>query len=109
MAVSAGTVTLSSGTGAKSVNIGMIPTWFNIEFSGSGIKYSKGYIYNTAQWVRPDIDSSIIPSKVIQVKDTTGTIVLEGTFTSYSGGTQINFNITTQTGTVPQAFLSFGN
>jgi len=108
MANDVGTASFISGTGAKSTNIGMLATWMEIEFGGPSIKHSKGFIYNGSQYCFSDDASVAVSGKAIQVKNTAGTVVLEGTWTSFSG-TSANFNITTQTGTVPQMLLKFGN
>lgn len=108
MSSNTGTATFTTGTGTKSIVVGILPTWCEVEFGGSNILHSHGFIYGTSQFVYPDPNSSITNGKVIQVKDTTGTVILEGTWTGFSG-TQINFNITTAPTTMPQMLLTFGN
>jgi len=108
VAIDAGTATFSSGTGSKTISLGFTPAWIEIEFGGSTIKHSHGFVYSGFQYVYPDNDSVITNSKCIQVKNTTGTVILEGTWTSFPTN-QVVFNITTQTGSVPQMLLKYGN
>ena len=107
MASNTGTASFPAGTGVKSINVGMLPNWMQIDFGGSGIKHSRGFIYGGNQYSYSDDTSSTV-TKAIQVKDTSGTIILEGTWTSFST-TYANFNITTAPATSPQMLLTFGN
>lgn len=108
MAQNTGTATFPGGTGAKSLNIGMTATWMEIHFTGSTIKPSDGFVYGGNQYALSDPNSTATSGTAIQVRNTSGTVILEGTWTNFSG-TQANFNITTQTGSVPQMLLVFGN
>lgn len=108
MASITGTATFSSGTGAKSVNIGMLATWVEFEFGGSTIRHSIGKVYGGNQVCYPDDTSSAISGNAIEVKDNSGTVILRGTFTSFTG-THVNCNLTVQTGTVPQMLITAGN
>jgi len=108
MAVNQGTATFTGGTGTKSVAIGMTPIWMEVEFGGTNIRHSWGSVYGGNQYVYSDDVSSITSGKIIQVKDTSGTVILEGTFTSFTSGNAI-FNVTTAPVTMPQMLLRFGN
>jgi len=109
MANNCGTTSFGAGvTGVKSTNIGMTATWIRLDFRNSGTKPSIGYVYGSNQYSLPD-DTTITSTKAIQVKDTSGTVILEGTWTSFSG-TNVNFNVTTNTsGSNLSCLLSFGN
>ena len=108
MANNCGTATFPPGTGSKTVTIGMVPTWMEIHFKGSGIKESDGYIYGGNQYCFSDPSSTSTLSKAIQVRDSSGTIILEGTWTGFSSN-QANFNLTTVPASPPQMLLVFGN
>lgn len=108
MAVNGGPATFTGGTGVKSIAIGMTPTWMEIEFGSSSIRHSTGYIYGGNQYSYPDYNSSLTSGKAIQVKDNSGTVILEGTWTGFSSN-NANFNITTAPATMPQMLLKFGN
>ena len=107
MARNIGTANFPSGTGAKALNIGMTATWMQLVFSGSGIKNSTGWIENSDQYCIPAEGDSAV-NKAIRVKNTSGTVVYEGTWTSFSGN-NVNFNITTNTLGTPAVLLIFGN
>lgn len=106
MARDVGTATLASGTGTKTINIGRLATDMHIIFKAPGIMPSEGYIAGGYQYSFSDA-AALSDTKAIKVRNTSGTVVLEGTWTSFTG-THVNFNITTQTGTVPQMLLDFG-
>jgi hypothetical protein len=108
MAVDTGTASFTSGTGTKTINIGMAATWMEVYFFGSGIKPSHGFIAGGTQYVSSDPNSSLTTGKAIQVRNTSGTIILEGTWTSFASN-NVNFNITTAPATMPQMLLNFGN
>lgn len=107
MARDVGTVTLTSGTGSKTVNIGRNATDMRIVIKGSGINPSEGYIAGGFQYAFYDQNQTADVTKAIRVRNTSGTTIFEGTWTSFSGN-NVNFNITTQSGTVPQMLLDFG-
>lgn len=107
MARDVGTASLTPGTGAKSVNIGRTATDMRIVFRAPGFSPSDGYIAGGFQYAFYDSASTADSTKAIRVRNTSGTTVLEGTWTSFSGNF-VNFNITTQTGTIPQMLLDFG-
>lgn len=108
MAVGQGLATFTGGTGTKTTSLGLTPTWIEIQFGGSGILHSFGYASGGSQHCYPDANSSAVSGKAIQVKDTSGTVILEGTWVSFSGG-NVTFNITTAPSTMPQMLLRFGN
>lgn len=106
MARDVGTATLTSGTGAKSINIGRLATDMHIVFRGAGLNPSEGFIAGGYQYAIYD-PNLVADTKAIRVRNSSGTTVLEGTWTGFSG-TNVTFNITTQSGTVPQMLLDFG-
>ena len=109
MANGIGTATFTSGTGSKSINSGISGnTWFIVEFRGAGIQPSVGYYFGGSQFCYPGLNDSVVTGKAIQVKDTSGTIILEGTTTGISGN-NLNFNITTAPGTMPGMLIRFGS
>ena len=108
MANNCGVIGFATGTGVKEFNIGMTPTWATVEFRGSGIKPSKGYMYGGDQYCFPDDTTSPAVNKAILVKDTSGTTLVEGTWTSFPSG-KIRFTLTTNSLTNPQALITFGN
>jgi len=98
-----------TGTGAKSINIGMLATYMQIKVKGVGLKSFEGWIRNGLQYCYPADGEAMSTSRAIKVKDTSGAVVLEATFTSFSG-TNVNFNVITNTlGTPPDMLLIFGN
>lgn len=107
MARDVGTASFSLGTGSKSINLGRTATDMRIVFKGSGINPSEGYIAGGYQYAFYDNNATADSTKAIRVRNTSGTTILEGTWTSFSGN-YANFNITTQTGAVPQMLLDFG-
>jgi len=106
MASNCGPITFGSTTGSQSFGIGMTPTWFTIKFRGPTIKPSEGYYYGSNQYCYAD-DSVIPVAKLVRVKDTSGTVVLEATV-SFSS-TNAVFNVTTNTLGTPSALIAFGN
>jgi len=109
MARDTGAATFTSGNGNKTINIGMSGvTWMQIDFGGTTIRHSTGYIGGGSQYSYPDNVSSLVNDKAIVVKNNAGTVILEGTWTSFTG-TSVNFNITTAPATMPQMLLNFGN
>jgi len=107
MARDIGNINFPTGTGMKSLNIGMLATYMHIVIKAPGIKDFEGWIRNGLQYCYPAPNELMNTSKAIKVKDTSGTVVLEGTFTSFSG-TNVNFNLTTNTAQ-PDMLLIFGN
>ena len=109
MASNCGTVALTSSTGAKSFNIGMTANWCQVRIRGSGLQASEGFVYGGDQYCYSDPTTGLPVNKAIQVKNTAGTVVIEGTWTSFSGS-NVNFNITTNTtGATQSVLLVFGN
>ena len=108
MARDIGNASLGLGTGSKSINIGMLATYMQIVVKGPGLKSFQGWIRNGLQYCYPADGESLNTTRAIKVKDTSGTVVLEATFTSFSG-TNVNFNVLTNTGTAPDMLLIFGN
>ena len=108
MASNIGTATFTSGTGAKSFNIGVSgTTWMELEFGNSAYKHSRGFIYGGNQYSFSD-ESSPAVTKALQIKDNSGTVVFEGTWTNFTG-TNVNFNVTTNTLGTPTVLLKFGS
>ena len=86
MAYYCGTASFSSGTGSKSINLGVSgSTWIEIYFQGANVKQSHGFCDGAFQYVYSDPAGAITNYKCIQVRDTSGTVILEGTWTSFSG------------------------
>lgn len=106
MARDTGTASFTSGTGPKSINIGRTATDMMIVFKGPNILPSESYIAGGSQYAFPDNNTVADSTKAIKVRNLSGTTILEGTWTSFSGN-YANFNITTQTGSVPQMLLNF--
>ena len=99
----------TAGTGAKSINIGMTASYMQIVIKGSGLKSFQGWIRNGLQYCFPADGEAMDTTKAIKVKNTSGTVVLEATFTSFSGN-NVNFNVTTNSLTpAPDMLLIFGN
>jgi len=96
MASNCGPIGFTAGvTGTKTTTIGMTANWMRLEFRGSGLQPSTGVTYGADQYALPDSTTSPV-NKMIQVKNTAGTVVLEGTWTSFTGNTVV-WNITTNT------------
>lgn len=100
-----GTVTLNSGTGSKTVNLGTTTTPYEIDVTigaiGSGsdsyFHFSDGVYANGYNYCFTSNSSSITqaqPSKVFSVKDNTGAVVFEGQVSSVGSGS-VTFNVTT--------------
>lgn len=107
MARDVGTATLTTGTGTKVVTIGRQATDMRIVFKSPNILPAEGYIAGGFQYAFSDNANTADTAKCIKVKNNAGTTILEGTWTSF-GTTTVTFNITTQSGTVPQMLLDFG-
>lgn len=109
MASNCGPIGFAPGsTGTKTTNIGMTANWMRLEFRGSGLQPSTGIAYGGDQYSLPDSTTSPV-NKHIQVKNTAGTVVLEGTWTSFTGNNVV-WNITTNTlSTAISGLASFGN
>lgn len=107
MASNTGPITFGTGTGTQTFGIGMTPTWFTIKFRGSSIKPSEGQFYGFNQYCYSDESSGPV-AKLIQVKNNSGTVVFEGTLSSFSSN-NVNFNITINTLGTPTALIAFGN
>ena len=96
MASNCGPIGFTAGvTGSKTTNIGMTANWLRLEFRGTGLQPSTGVVYGGDQYALSDSTSSPV-NKHIQVKNTSGTVVLEGTWTSFTGNNVV-WNITTNT------------
>lgn len=109
MASNCGTFALSTGTGSKSFNIGMTANWMQIEIRGSGLRPMKGYVYGGDQYCYSNDTTATPTNKAFRVENTSGAVVLEGTWTSFSGN-NVNFNFTTNTlGSSQPTFIAFGN
>lgn len=104
MARDVGTATFTTSTGSKSVNVGVLPKSMHIVFKGSNILPAEYFIAGGFQYGYKDNASSA--QTELEVKNTSGTTILKGTWTSFTG-THANFNITVQTGSVPQMLLDF--
>lgn len=108
MSVNCGATTFPGGTGTKILSLGLTPTWMEIEVGGAGYKHMNGFIYGGSQYCYSDENAAIISGKAIQLKDNTGAVVLEATWTSFASG-NATFNVTTAPATMPQMFIKFGN
>jgi len=109
MAQDTGTFGLSTGTGSKVFTIGMNATWMQIFIQGSGLQPMKGFIAGGFQYCYSDSTTASPTTKAIQVRNTAGTVVLEGTWTSFASN-QVTFNITTNTlGASQSTLIFFGN
>ena len=107
MARDIGNASFTAGTGSKSINIGMTATYMHIVIKGSGIKTFEGWIRNGYQYCFPADGEGVETTKALKVKNTSGTVILEGTWTSFSGN-NVNFNLTTNSAP-PDMLLIFGN
>jgi len=116
MSILVGTATFTAGTGTKTLAIGFTPTWVRVTVGGSlgGTAYyrkSVGFGTSVNQYAISDTASSVSDpqsGKIIQLKDNTGTIIFEGSLTSFPTN-QIQFNITTAPSTMPQVIIECGN
>lgn len=101
MALDGGTAGLASGTGTKTVNMGVSMTgmtWLKACFQNPSYKDFKGFSYSgtSYQYAFSAPGETVTANKFFRIKDTSGTVVLEGTFTGFTS-TGFNFNITTNT------------
>jgi len=115
MAADGGSAGLPSGTGSKSINMGVSMTgmtWCKITLKAPGFKDFEGYSFATGsfQYCFPASGEAINTTKFFRVKDTSGTVVYEGTHTGFSGN-NLMFNITTNTisPTMPTVLYEWGN
>jgi len=115
MALDGGNANIGVGTGAKSINMGVSltsMTWLKAYYQNTGYKSFRGFSYTgtTYQYCFPDGDTTpFVVGKFIQIRNSSGTIVIEGTFTGFSGN-NITLNITTNTSASPLSVLfEWGN
>jgi len=71
------------------------PTKSDLYWQGASILPGHGHQRGSDAWCFSDTTSSTV-NKFIKVKNTSGTVILEGTWTSYPAN-KIRFNITTNT------------
>lgn len=105
MARDVGTATFPGGVGVKTLNLGLPVKDMALIFKGPNILPAEYHIANGYQYGFSD--NSSIAGTTLRVKNLSGTVILEGTWTSFTGNNAI-FNITTQTGTVPQMLVDLG-
>lgn len=109
MAVNVGTATFTSGTGSQTINFGITGIlWADIDYTSSSTKPARGFIYGGNQYTISDSAASPISGKALQIKDNSGTVVFEITYTSTSG-TNITFNKTVNTLGTPSILFRVGN
>jgi len=106
MARDIGLKTLTATSGNQVVTLPFTPTWMRLTARTTGIKPFTGYIDNGDQYSFGD-DTSGAVNKAIKIRNTSGTVVMEGTWVSFTTNA-VTFNLTTFT-TVPQMLLEFGN
>lgn len=113
MAADGGNGSLPSGTGAnKQINMGVSMsgmTWIKIHLRASGYKDFDGFSFAGAayQYCFPAPGETMNVTKALKVKDSSGTVVIEGTHTGFSGNNVI-FNLTTNTAQ-PDMLFEWGN
>jgi len=115
MAADGGSGSIPTGTGSKSINTGVSlagMTWCKVTLQKTGYKDFKGYSFVTGayQYCYPAPGENLNSSKFFQIKDSSGTIVVEGTHTGFSGNNLV-FNLTTNTLGAPlsSALFEWGN
>jgi len=108
MAIDGGNASFTPGTGTKTIALGMTPTWMRITVKGSAFLPFQGFIYSGFQYCYPDNSTNLDTTKAIKIKNSAGTVVIEGTWTSFSSN-NANFTLTTNSGTPPTMMLEFGN
>jgi len=109
MASNCGPFGISTGIGTKTINIGMTAIWMQIDIRGPGLKPMKGIMYGGDQYCYSNDTVATAYNKAIRVENTSGTVVLEGTWTSFTGNNVV-FNITTNTlGSSQSTLAAFGN
>ena len=109
MASDVGQLSFPGGlTGNLDFSVGITPTYSDLIFKGPSILPAEGHQRGTDAWAFSD-DTTVPVNKFFRVKNTSGTVVLEGTWVSYPTG-KIRVNITTNTlsGALP-ALAIFGN
>jgi len=115
MASDGGSASLPSGTGSKSINMGVSMTgmtWCRVTLKSPFYKDFIGYSYGTGAYQNSYSapNEALNTTKFFRIKDTSGAIVYEGTHTGFSGNNLV-FNITTNTisPSMPAAFFEWGN
>jgi len=111
MAYDGGSATFPTGTGAKSTNLGITGcTWIKFRIQGPGYLPYYGYAFASGsyQYNYSDATSALDNTKAIKVRNTAGTVVIEGTVTGFSG-TNVNFNFTTNVASPPIMMVEYGN
>lgn len=103
-----GTFTLTTGTGHKYVSLGSDPDWAEIFFEGSSIKPSKGSWHGGNQFALPDGYTAAVSGRFFKVYSSGGSLVLEGEISAVASGI-MDIYVYTQSGSVPQAFMRWGN
>jgi len=106
MARDIGLKTLTATGGNQSVTLPFTPTWMRLTSKVSGFKPFQGFIDNGDQYSYSD-DTSGAVNKAIRIRNTSGTVVLEGTWVSFTTNS-VTFNLTVFTSS-PQLLLEFGN
>lgn len=112
MSYTGGTASFTAGTGAKSINIGSSGyTWIELIVNQPGYKPYNGFVFTSTSFqgnYSDDSTSGMDTTKAVKIRNSSGTVVIEGTFTSFSG-TNVNFNLTSNVASPPQMLIKFGN
>jgi len=113
MAADGGSGGFTAGTGAKSINVGVATsgfTWVKIHLRNTSYKDFDGFSFvgGSFQYSFPAPGENMNTTKAIRIKDTSGTVVIEGTHTGFSGN-NINFNLTTNVASPPTMLFEWGN
>ena len=114
MAADGGGASLPSGTGSKSINMGVSMsgvTWCKVTLKSPLYKDFEGYSFanGSYQYSYSAPGETLNTTKFFRVRDNSGAIVYEGTHTGFSGNNLV-FNVTTNTiSTMPSALFEWGS
>jgi len=109
MAQDVGSFGITAGvTGNLDVTLPFTATYSDLYWQGSTILPGHGHQRGTDAWCFSDLNSGPV-NKYIKVKNTAGTVILEGTWVTYTSN-KIRFNFTTNTlGSSLSILAVFGN
>jgi len=111
MALDGGSANFPTGTGAKSMDLGVTgSTWVKFRIQASGYTPYEGFAYagGTYEYNYSDTTSVLDTTKAIKVRNSAGTVVIEGTVTSFTG-TNVNLNLTSNVASPPTMLMEWGN
>jgi len=108
MAQDVGQFSIPSGTtGNYDITVGITPTYSDLYWQGTSILQGHGHQRGSDAWCFSDTTNSPT-NKYIRVKNTSGTVILEGTVSYVTN--KFRFNITTNTmGSALPVLAVFGN